>query len=61
MLATLGTAIVYGLLSGFIGFVMIVGAWGYKLRLEEVAMAEQFGAQYEKYRSHVKALIPFVW
>jgi protein-S-isoprenylcysteine O-methyltransferase Ste14 len=40
---------------------MVVGAWAYKSRLEEAAMAEQFGAQYEKYRSHVKALIPFVW
>jgi protein-S-isoprenylcysteine O-methyltransferase Ste14 len=61
MLATLGTAIAYGELSGFIGFVMVVGAWAYKSRLEEAAMAEQFGALYEKYRSHVKALIPFVW
>jgi protein-S-isoprenylcysteine O-methyltransferase Ste14 len=61
MLATLGTAIAYGELSGFIGFVMVVLAWGYKSRLEEEAMEEQFGPRYEKYRSHVKALIPFVW
>jgi protein-S-isoprenylcysteine O-methyltransferase Ste14 len=61
MLATLGTAIAYGEFSGFIGFVMVVLAWGYKSRLEEEAMEEQFGPQYEKYRSHVKALIPFVW
>jgi protein-S-isoprenylcysteine O-methyltransferase Ste14 len=61
MLATLGTAIAYGELSGFAGFMMVVAAWGYKSRLEEAAMAEQFGAQYEKYRSHVKGLIPFVW
>jgi protein-S-isoprenylcysteine O-methyltransferase Ste14 len=61
MLATLGTAIVYGELSGFLGFIMVVAAWGYKSRLEEAAMAEQFGAQYEIYRSHVKGLIPFVW
>ena len=61
MLATLGTAIAYGELGGFLGFAMVVGAWGYKSRLEEAAMAEQFGAQYGKYRSHVKGLIPFVW
>jgi protein-S-isoprenylcysteine O-methyltransferase Ste14 len=61
MLATLGTAIAYGELSGFLGFVLVVAAWGYKSRLEEAAMAEQFGAQYEKYRSQVKGLIPFVW
>ena len=61
MLATLGTAIAYGELSGFLGFIMIVAAWGYKSRLEESAMAEQFGAQYENYRAHVKGLVPFVW
>ena len=61
MLATLGTAIAYGELSGFIGFILVVAAWGYKSRLEEAAMAEQFGAQYEKYRSQVKGLIPFIW
>jgi protein-S-isoprenylcysteine O-methyltransferase Ste14 len=61
MLATLGTAIAYGELSGFIGFVMVVAAWGYKARLEESVMSEQFGAQYERYRARVKGLIPFVW
>jgi len=61
MLATLGTAIAYGEWSGFLGFGMVVAAWGYKSRLEESAMAEQFGAQYESYRAHVKGLIPFVW
>jgi protein-S-isoprenylcysteine O-methyltransferase Ste14 len=61
MLATLGTAITYGELSGFLGFVMIVAAWGYKSRLEESAMAEQFGTKYETYRAHVKGLVPFVW
>jgi protein-S-isoprenylcysteine O-methyltransferase Ste14 len=61
MLATLGTAIAYGELSGFLGFIMVVSAWGYKSRLEESVMAEHFGAQYETYRSNVKGLVPFVW
>src|SRR5215471_5610362 len=61
MVATLGTAIAFGELSGFMGFVMVVVAWGYKSRLEEAAMEEQFGVQYRQYRLHVKALIPFVW
>jgi protein-S-isoprenylcysteine O-methyltransferase Ste14 len=61
MLATLGTAIAYGELSGFLGFVMVVAAWCYKSRLEESAMAQQFGAQYESYRARVRGLIPFVW
>lgn len=61
MLATLGTAVVYGEWSGFLGFVCIAGAWGYKSRLEESAMADQFGAQYKQYQARVKGLIPFVW
>lgn len=61
MLATLGTAIEYGEVSGFAGFVMIVAAWSYKSRLEESAMAEQFGPKYETYRARVKGLVPFVW
>jgi len=31
-----------------------------KLRLEERWMAEQFGADYERYRRRVRALVPFV-
>jgi protein-S-isoprenylcysteine O-methyltransferase Ste14 len=61
MLATLGTAIAYGELSGLLAFVMILAAWGYKARLEETAMIEHFGAEYESYRSSVKGLIPFIW
>jgi protein-S-isoprenylcysteine O-methyltransferase Ste14 len=61
MLATLGTAIAFGEISGLIAFVMILAAWGYKSRLEETAMIEHFGAEYETYRREVKGLIPFVW
>jgi len=61
MLATLGTAIAYGELSGLLAFIMILAAWGYKARLEETAMTEHFGAEYETYRTKVKGLIPFVW
>jgi protein-S-isoprenylcysteine O-methyltransferase Ste14 len=61
MLATFGTAIAYGELSGFLAFIMVVAAWSYKSRLEESAMVEQFGTQYETYRTHVKGLVPFVW
>lgn len=61
MLATLGTAVAYGRLSGFISFVLIAAAWGYKAKLEEAVMLEQFGADYEQYCRNVKGLIPFVW
>jgi protein-S-isoprenylcysteine O-methyltransferase Ste14 len=61
MLATLGTAIIVGQVGGLISVALIVIAWGYKARLEETFMVEQFGAEYEDYRRHVKALIPGVW
>ena len=61
MLATLGTAIAYGEVHGLISFVLILGAWGYKSRLEEAALIQQFGAEYDRYRQDVKGLIPFIW
>jgi len=61
MLATLGTALAFAEWSGLLAFALIVVAWGYKARLEESAMIEQFGSEYEEYRRRVKALIPFVW
>jgi len=61
MLATLGTAIAFAEWSGLLAFALIVLAWGYKARLEESAMIEQFGSEYEEYRRKVKGFIPFVW
>jgi protein-S-isoprenylcysteine O-methyltransferase Ste14 len=61
MLATLGTAIVEGEVAGLVSTAMIVVAWGYKARVEEAFMIEQFGAEYEQYRRDVKGLVPLVW
>ena len=61
MLATLGTAIAYGEVSGLVGFILVLGAWGYKAQLEERVLREHFGAEYERYQQEVKGLIPFVW
>ena len=61
MLATFGTAIAYGQLRGFLSFVLILAAWGYKSRVEETFLIHQFGAEYERYRHEVKGLIPLVW
>jgi protein-S-isoprenylcysteine O-methyltransferase Ste14 len=61
MLASLGTAIALGPVAGLLGTALVVVAWGYKSRLEEVFLIEHFGAEYEHYRRDVKALIPLVW
>ena len=61
MLATLGTGIAFSEWSGLLAFVLIVAAWGYKATLEETALTEKFGTEYEEYRRRVKRLVPFVW
>jgi protein-S-isoprenylcysteine O-methyltransferase Ste14 len=61
MLASLGTALVFGELHELLAFTLILTAWGYKSRLEEAFLVKQFGAEYEEYRKQVKGLIPFVW
>jgi protein-S-isoprenylcysteine O-methyltransferase Ste14 len=60
MFATLGTAIAFGQVAGLVALALIVTAWGYKASLEEAAMAEQFGAEYDAYRRDVKGLIPYI-
>ncbi len=61
MLATLGTAVAHGDAAGLVATALVVISWGYKSRLEEALMVEQFGEEYEDYRRHVKALIPGIW
>ncbi|MCU1336103.1 MAG: Isoprenylcysteine carboxyl methyltransferase [Bryobacterales bacterium] len=61
ILATLGTAIIIGELGGFVSVALMLISWGYKSRLEESFMIEQFGAEYEEYRRKVKGLIPGIW
>jgi protein-S-isoprenylcysteine O-methyltransferase len=60
-LAFLGTAIGFGELRGLIGLPILVFGWKYKANVEERFMTEQFGEQYQRYKSEVKGLIPFVW
>jgi protein-S-isoprenylcysteine O-methyltransferase Ste14 len=61
MLATLGTAIVFGTVGGLVSTALVMLSWGYKSRLEERYMVQQFGAEYEDYRRDVKGLIPGIW
>jgi protein-S-isoprenylcysteine O-methyltransferase Ste14 len=61
MLATLGTAIAHGDVAGLVATALVAISWGYKSRLEERFLIEQFGAEYEEYRRKVKGLIPGIW
>ncbi len=61
LLAMAGTAIFVGELRGLIAVVFGVIGFKWKSLTEESFMQEQFGTQYDDYRRHVKALVPFIW
>ncbi len=61
LLGLLGTAIVIGELRCLIGLALAVIGFRQKSLIEEHFMAEQFGAEYGRYKRDVKALVPFIW
>jgi protein-S-isoprenylcysteine O-methyltransferase Ste14 len=58
LLATIGTAIVQGELSGWVGVFMVLLLHFRKARKEELLLATQFGPSYEEYRRRTGFLIP---
>lgn len=56
----LGTALVSGETHALLGFAIMAGAYARKLVLEERQMREEFGAAYDDYRRHTRALIPWL-
>jgi protein-S-isoprenylcysteine O-methyltransferase Ste14 len=55
-----GTAIVSGQYHALIGAGLGVFAYWGKIRIEERALRENFGAEYEDYKRHSRALIPWL-
>jgi protein-S-isoprenylcysteine O-methyltransferase len=60
LLAFLGTALVHGEVSGLAGFLLLLLGFGFKLRMEETFMVQQFGSTYLDYKHRVKAVVPFL-
>ncbi len=60
LLAILGGTLARGTVNYLLGFVLVAIALVIKLRHEEQLMTATFGPAYEDYRSHVKAIIPFI-
>ena len=60
LLAVIGTALVVGEVRGLVAVTIAFTAWLAKLRTEEAFLMEQFGSQYEEYRRHTRALVPFI-
>jgi protein-S-isoprenylcysteine O-methyltransferase Ste14 len=56
----LGTAINYGRALGFALLVSLCGALWWKAREEERIMTTHFPDAYAKYKTRVRAIIPFV-
>jgi protein-S-isoprenylcysteine O-methyltransferase Ste14 len=56
----LGTAIDYGQPFGFALFLALCGGLWWKARQEERIMSSHFPDAYADYRSHVRAIIPFL-
>jgi len=55
-----GTAIVSGQYHALIGVALGVYAYWSKIRIEERALGEAFGAEYADYKRHSRALIPWL-
>ena len=60
LLAFAGTALALGEVRGIVAVALAAASLWRKLRLEERWMTEQFGDAYGRYRSRVRALVPFV-
>lgn len=59
--AALGTAIVFLRAECFVGAALIATGFWLRMRMEDEFMLQQFGEEYARYRSSVRALIPFVY
>jgi protein-S-isoprenylcysteine O-methyltransferase Ste14 len=60
LLGFVGSAISLGEVRGMVAVGLVLVAFLLKIRLEERWMTENFGDAYRRYRTEVRALIPFV-
>jgi protein-S-isoprenylcysteine O-methyltransferase Ste14 len=60
LLALLGTAFVVGEVRGFAAFASAFLIWFIKSRSEERFLKQEFGQEYEDYRRHTHAFVPYV-
>ncbi len=61
LLALVGSTLAHGELRGVLGVAMVAVAMVRKLRIEERFMQERFNDEYDLYKRHTAALIPFVF
>ena len=56
----IGTGLVVGEVRGLVAAAIAFTGWLVKSRMEEAFLMEQFGSQYQEYRRHTRALVPFI-
>lgn len=56
----MGTAVLIGRVSSFVGLIIAACALWIKLREEEKLLSKHFSTTYAAYKSRTKALIPFI-
>ena len=56
-----GTALVSGRVVSLLGAAVFAAAYARKIRIEERALGDRFGAEWESYRRSSRALIPWVY
>jgi protein-S-isoprenylcysteine O-methyltransferase Ste14 len=61
LLALLGTGLAVGEVRGLAAAAVVFVVFVIKFRTEERFMTEQFGTEYDDYRRHTRALIPYVF
>ena len=61
LLMGLGSVLLLGTISAFLGFLCMFGFFWFKTRREEKLLTKHFPKEYPAYKNHTKALIPFVW
>jgi protein-S-isoprenylcysteine O-methyltransferase Ste14 len=60
LLMAVGSVLLYGEAYGIVLLAFIGVVFGYKIRVEERLMSQQFPSQYLEYRRRVKAIVPFL-
>lgn len=58
LVAVVGTALVHGTISGWIGFAILCVSFYYKARREERFLSQEFGPRFEEHARHTGMFLP---
>jgi len=62
ILSLIGIALALRSIIGIIGTLIIIAViYGYRIKIEEKILENNFKASYKEYKQHTKRIIPFIW